>query len=94
MKCQICGQYIGEDRRRKYCDNHREFRDGKWRRKNYKKEYMRAKKYKYKLRQTRITGSGFSEHAILDKKGRLIIEKEIKAIKKEKKRIGLEVEYE
>jgi hypothetical protein len=90
VECKTCDIYIGEDRRRQYCDKHREYRRGRWRRKGRNKEYFQEKKQKYSMRQTRVTGTGFSEHLITDRKtGAAIFNKERIAVRKEKKRIGI-----
>jgi hypothetical protein len=86
--CRTCGIYIGEDGQRKYCDAHREIRGGNYRRKGYIKEYFRKNKRKLSIRITRVTGSGFSEHLLCDRKtGDPLFEKERIAVIKEKKRI-------
>jgi len=91
VNCQTCRVYIGEDKRRKYCDAHRELRsDGQYRRKGYVAEFFRRNKRKYSMRQTRVTGTGFSEHLITDKKtGAAIFPKERIAVRKERRRIGI-----
>jgi hypothetical protein len=90
VNCKTCNIYIGEDGRRKYCDNHRELHsDGKYRRKGYVAEFFRKKKRKYGMRQTRVTGTGFSEHLITDKKGKANFTKERIRVRKERRRIGI-----
>ena len=87
--CRLCQIYIGTDKRRRYCDDHREYRRGKWRCKGSNAEYFRKNKRKYSMRQTRITGSGFSEHLICDKTGKANFRKERIAVRKERKRMGI-----
>lgn len=89
VNCKTCNTYIDEDKRRRYCDRHREYRGGEWRQRNYIKNYYREKKRKYSMRQTRVTGTGFSEHLITNKEGKPIFIKERISVRKEKRRIGI-----
>ena len=84
VNCKICDKYINDDKRRHYCNEHREFKAGKYRRKEYLKQYRQ--------RHWR----SFNPHMSMRKleariDGRIIpnFEREQKAILKEKRRIGL-----
>jgi hypothetical protein len=90
VSCRICQTYINEDHRRKYCDKHREYRGGEWRQKHYIKNFNWKNKHKYAMRQTKVTGTGFSEHMKTSKKtGEPLFKLERIAVRKERRRIGI-----
>jgi DNA-directed RNA polymerase subunit RPC12/RpoP len=93
--CETCGEKIiitGKgrgDNSREYCDDCRVWSGGRWRKKGYIKKYCQDHARK-NIRQTRKTGTGFSEHIRWDRKeNKPDLETERRAVSKEKKRIGL-----
>jgi len=90
VTCLVCKEIIlTNDRRRQYCDSHREWRDGEYRKKGWLRKYHQDNKSRYRVRQTRVTGTGFSEHLRFSKDGKPDFIRERIAVRKERKRMGI-----